>query len=61
MKNRELYNIIKAIKVPYKEYRMKDNYPQIQELLHQRADYQARLNQLPYDGSPEIKESGGKQ
>ena len=40
---------------------MKDNYPQIQELLHQRADYQARLNLLPYDGSPEIKESGGKQ
>ena len=40
---------------------MKDNYPQIQELLHQRADYQARLNLFPYDGSPEIKESGGKQ
>lgn len=40
---------------------MKDNYPQIQELLHQRADYQARLNLLPYDGNPEIKESGGKQ
>lgn len=40
---------------------MKDNFPQIQELLHQRADYQARLNLLPYDGSPEIKESGGKR
>lgn len=34
---------------------MDNNYLQIQELLHQRADYQARLNLLPYDGSPEIK------
>ena len=28
----------------------------IQELLQQKADYQARLNLLPYDGTPEIKE-----
>ena len=40
---------------------MNNNYPQIQELLHQKADYQARLNLLPYDGSPEIKEDGGKK
>lgn len=40
---------------------MNNNYPQIQELLQQRADYQARLNLLPYDGSPEIKERDGKQ
>ena len=40
---------------------MKNNYPQIQELLHQRADYQARLNLLPYDGNPEIKEREGKK
>lgn len=40
---------------------MNNNYPQIQELLHQKADYQARLNLLPYDGNPEIKESGGKK
>lgn len=40
---------------------MNDNYSQIQELLQQRADCQARLNLLPYDGSPEIKEQGGKQ
>lgn len=33
---------------------------EIQELLHQRADLQARLNLLPYDGSPEIKEQDGK-
>lgn len=40
---------------------MSNNYPEIQELLQQRADYQARLNLLPYDGSPEIKEQGGKR
>ena len=40
---------------------MGNNYPEIQELLQQKADYQARLNLLPYDGSPEIKEQGGKQ
>ena len=40
---------------------MNNNYPQIQELLHQKADYQARLNLLPYDGTPEIKEDGGKK
>lgn len=39
---------------------MNNNYPQIQELLHQRADYQARLRLLPYDGSPEIKDRDGK-
>lgn len=40
---------------------MNNNYPQIQELLHQKADYQARLNLLPYDGTPEIKERDGKK
>ena len=40
---------------------MSNNYPQIQELLHQKADYQARLNLLPYDGTPEIKERDGKK
>lgn len=40
---------------------MNNNYPQIQNLLHQKADYQARLNLLPYDGSPEIKERDGKK
>lgn len=40
---------------------MDNNYQQIQELLHQKADYQARLNLLPYDGSPEIKENGGRK
>ena len=40
---------------------MNNNYPQIQELLHQKADLQARLKLLPYDGSPEIKERDGKK
>ncbi len=35
------------------------NYTEIQELLQQRADLQARLNLMPYDGNPEIKEQGG--
>ena len=40
---------------------MNNNYPQIQELLQRRADFQARLNLLPYDGNPEIKDRDGKQ
>ena len=40
---------------------MNNNYAQIEELLHQRADFQARLNLLPYDGSPEIKDRNGKK
>lgn len=35
---------------------MAANYDQIQELLRRRADLQARLNLMPYDGTPEIKE-----
>lgn len=34
------------------------DYNRIQELLQLKADYQARLNLIPYDGSPEIKVSG---
>jgi len=33
----------------------------VQELLHQRADLQARLSLLPYDGNPEVKDRGGRQ
>ena len=40
---------------------MENNYAAIQELLHQKADYQARLNLIPYDGSPEIKEKNGQK
>ena len=35
---------------------MENTYSKIQELLHQKADCQARLNLLPYDGTPEIKD-----
>ena len=40
---------------------MAANFSEIQELLQQRADYQARLNLLPYDGNPEIKEQSGNK
>lgn len=40
---------------------MKNKYLETQDLLHHRSELRARLNLLPYDGSPEIKElSGGK-
>ncbi len=34
---------------------MKDSFDIIRRLLQEKADYQARLNLIPYDGSPEIK------
>lgn len=37
------------------------NTSRIQELLQERATVQARLNLLPYDGSPEVKEVNGQQ
>ena len=40
---------------------MENNYSKIQELLHQKADYQARLNLIPYDGTPEIKGREGQK
>ena len=33
-------------------------YSEIQELLRNRADLNARLNLMPYDGTPEIKKRG---
>ena len=33
-------------------------FSEIQEVLRQRADYEARLKLLPYDGTPEIKNRG---
>lgn len=35
------------------------DFDMINELLHQRADLQARLNLMPYDGTPEIKTQSG--
>lgn len=40
---------------------MENTYSKIQELLQQKADFQARLKLLPYDGSPEVKEQGGQK
>ena len=37
---------------------MAPKYNEIQELLRKRADLYARLNLMPYDGTPEIKERG---
>ena len=34
-----------------------NNFEKIQELLRQRAELMAKLNLLPYDGTPEIKEN----
>ena len=40
---------------------MEGQFDIIQRLIQERADYQARLNLIPYDGSPEVKEnSSGK-
>lgn len=40
---------------------METNYSKIQELLHQKADFQARLKLIPYDGTPEIKDRDGQK
>ena len=37
---------------------MKESFSIVRELLQERADYHARLNLIPYDGTPEIKENG---
>lgn len=34
-----------------------NDFEQIQLLLQEKADYQARINLIPYDGNPEIKEN----
>lgn len=40
---------------------MAAKYNEIQELLRSRADLNARLNLMPYDGTPEIKERGDEK
>ncbi len=40
---------------------MENTVIQIQELLNRRAELQARLNLLPYDGTPEIKTISNKK
>lgn len=40
---------------------MAAKYNEIQELLRSRADLNARLNLMPYNGTPEIKERGNEK
>lgn len=40
---------------------MNSNFDEIQELLREKADYQARLNLIAYDGTPEIKDRNGNK
>ncbi len=40
---------------------MATQYSEIQELLRNRADLHARLNLMPYDGTPEIKKRGDRK
>ena len=40
---------------------MAAKYNEVQELLRSRADLNARLNLMPYDGTPEIKERGNEK
>lgn len=40
---------------------MAAKYNEIQELLRSRADLNTRLNLMPYDGTPEIKERGNEK
>ena len=54
------YNIIKA-KSSLRMYCMENLFAKKQELLNRRAELQARLNLLPYDGTPEIKTISNKR
>lgn len=40
---------------------MENNFEKVQNLLRTKAEYQARLNLIPYDGTIEIKEVSGKK
>ena len=40
---------------------MKNNFEIIQDLLRTKAEFQARLNLIPYNGSVEIKEVSAKK
>ena len=38
-------------------YNNMNSFYEIQTLLREKADLQARINLIPYDGNPEIKEN----
>ena len=48
-------------KFPKRVKSMENKVATIQELLNKKAELQARLNVLPYDGTPEIKEISGRK
>lgn len=56
----EQFGIIQQKMFPNGDF-MDNNFNEIQELLRQKADLQARLNLLPYDGTPEIKDRNGNK
>ncbi len=55
------FDIIYSDMYPIQENFDMNEFSKIQELLHQKADLQARINLIPYDGTPEIKESSGEK
>ena len=46
---------------PKAEINMENPVTNVQELLNKKAELQARLKLLPYDGTPEVKEISGKK
>lgn len=40
---------------------MQNNFETIQNLLRTKAEHQARLNLMPYEGTIDIKENSGKK
>ena len=53
---------ITPINVPQQERKhMAPKYNEIKDLLRHKADLNTRLNLLPYDGTPEIKERNNKK
>ncbi len=56
MKIRELFVIILSQMFPKRGGRM-NNIETIQSLIQEKAETESRLNLIPYDGSPEIKEN----
>lgn len=55
---RELYGKIALEKFPIRGNEMAAQFNEIQELLRKKADLNARLNLMAYDGTPEVKQSG---
>lgn len=57
----EHYVIIMSQTFPKEEFAVQNDFELIQNLLRTKAEYQARLNLIPYDGTVDIKENSGKK